>query len=159
MYEFFGGCQTIDELKKRYRALCVRWHPDKPNGDLATMKRINTEYDKRFKYLADLQNGRQDEPTITETPEQFRHIISELIKLDGIVIELVGTWVWVSGETYAYRAALKSLGFKWSRKRARWYWHAGKNRYYSNSKHSYSELCQKYGYARIENNNVAIVRG
>lgn len=35
---------TIEEIKKRYRQLCLIWHPDRQGGDLEAMKRLNEAY-------------------------------------------------------------------------------------------------------------------
>lgn len=45
--------------------------------------------------------------------------------LPGISIELVGCWLWVSGETKTVKDNLKDAGFRWNRKREKWSWHAG----------------------------------
>ncbi len=44
---FFGGCDTLDKLEKRYRALCKTYHPDTEAGDEDTFKRVTEEYEKR----------------------------------------------------------------------------------------------------------------
>lgn len=44
---FFGGCDTLEKLEKRYRALCKTYHPDTEVGDEDTFKRITQEYEKR----------------------------------------------------------------------------------------------------------------
>lgn len=42
---FFRGCDTIDELNKRYRNLAKTFHPDLEAGDEETMKQVNEEYE------------------------------------------------------------------------------------------------------------------
>lgn len=44
---FFGGCDTLDKLEKRHRALCKTYHPDTEAGDEDTFKRVTEEYEKR----------------------------------------------------------------------------------------------------------------
>lgn len=45
MKQFFTGCRTAEEAKKRYRELCREWHPDVSSHPDATevMKAINAE--------------------------------------------------------------------------------------------------------------------
>lgn len=46
-YNFFKGCTTIEQCKKRYHALSRAFHPDTGNGDEEIMKKLNEEYDKK----------------------------------------------------------------------------------------------------------------
>ena len=48
-------------------------------------------------------------------------IISALVNLDGIGIEICGSFIWLSGDTYQWKELLKGLGFKWARKKKRWF--------------------------------------
>lgn len=150
--DYFSTCKTIDELKAEYRKLCKIWHPDMPTGDLQTMQKINAAYDHAFNLLKDLHNGKADrEYTVYETPDQYRTMISRIISLDGLIIEVVGSWIWVSGETKTHKIALKEAGYKWSAKRCKWYWAPGGNkRCWHRSNATYKELCDKYGCTRIE---------
>lgn len=44
--EFFLGCNTEEELNKRYKSLCKVYHPDMPTGEEETFKRLNNEYER-----------------------------------------------------------------------------------------------------------------
>lgn len=49
---YFNGCETLEDLNKRYKSLAKKYHPDMPGGDTETMAKINQEYDRlkaRFK--------------------------------------------------------------------------------------------------------------
>jgi hypothetical protein len=41
--------------------------------------------------------------------------------LSGVTVELCGAWLWVSGDTYPHREALKEQGFRFSHKKRMWY--------------------------------------
>lgn len=43
---FFNGCETEDEIKKRYHQLSKVFHPDSGSGDEETFMHIREEYDK-----------------------------------------------------------------------------------------------------------------
>lgn len=43
---FFRGCNTMEELTKRYRNLTKTFHPDLEAGDEETMKLVNAEYER-----------------------------------------------------------------------------------------------------------------
>lgn len=44
---------------------------------------------------------------------------------NGIKIEICGSWIWVSGNTYANKHRLKDAEFKYSKNKGMWYWHNG----------------------------------
>jgi len=48
-------------------------------------------------------------------------VIDKIINLKGIVIELIGVWLWVSGETKQHRTILKEAGFWFAPKKCMWY--------------------------------------
>ena len=48
---YFENVSTIEELRKRYRELLKKHHPDN-GGDLATMQEINAEYNSLFSILS-----------------------------------------------------------------------------------------------------------
>jgi len=58
------------------------------------MKAVNNEYDELFEALKDIHRTKEGEKytarqETSETPEQFREIIDELMKMDEIVIEII----------------------------------------------------------------------
>ena len=42
---FFTGCTTREQLKKRHRELCKKYHPDK-GGDIEVFKKMQAEYER-----------------------------------------------------------------------------------------------------------------
>lgn len=119
---------TIEDAKKQYLKFCMRWHPDRPNGDLKVMQAINAEWDylKSHNYnIHDSKDGgtytdwNQDMPD--DVTEEFAEIISELVNMDGLDIEICGNWLWVGGSTKEHKEALKGMGMRWASKKHRWY--------------------------------------
>jgi hypothetical protein len=43
------------------------------------------------------------------------------MKLDGITIEIIGCFVWVTGDTKPNKDRLKALGFRWHSTKNMWY--------------------------------------
>jgi len=121
--KYFNNPQTLEELKKQYRALAQKHHPDS-GGNADTMKEINNEYDKLFPRLKNVHKNKDGE-TYTkenaETVDQFKDLITQLMKMDNIVIEVIGCFVWVTGETKPHKEQLKELRFKWHSKKSAWY--------------------------------------
>ena len=115
---YFEKVATIDELKKAYRKLAFKHHPDK-GGDEATMKAVNAEYEQLFKELNIAGTTGESKYNLNDG---FREMIDKIINLDGLEIEICGLWVWVSGNTREHKDALKEAGFYWASKKKMWYW-------------------------------------
>ncbi len=114
---------TCEELKSLYRKLAMANHPD-TGGDAEAMKAINDEYEYLFSRLKNIHANAQGEKYTStgsretqETPEQFIEIIDRLIRFEEIKIEIIGAFIWVSGNTKVYKEELKEMGFKWHSKK------------------------------------------
>jgi hypothetical protein len=115
---FFAGCESLEQLKKRYKELILKHHPD-VGGDNATMARINGEYETEFKRLQKVSKNKAEQ---NEGINEYREIIVKLLKLSGITIEICGAWLWVSGNTKPHKEVFKALKCMWSPKKTMWYW-------------------------------------
>lgn len=157
--KYFTGCTTLDALKHEYRRLCMIHHPDR-GGDTATMAAINQEYDEAFRRL---QSGRTTAQQTAETseaeeaPEAFRVVISRLVILTGINIEICGSWVWVTGNTYPNRDALKAAGLRYSKGKAAWYWKPEGSHSKARRNYSMDEIRQLHGSERIKTRSAAVL--
>jgi len=90
------------------------------------MKAVNSEYDELFEILKAIPRTKDGtvytaKNTTAETAKQFKDLISELIKMDNIVIEIIDCFVWVTGSTKDYKEQLKELKFRWHNKKLAWY--------------------------------------
>ena len=48
-YIYFQNVDSVEELKKQYKTLAFKYHPDREGGSVAAMQRINAEYDELLK--------------------------------------------------------------------------------------------------------------
>ena len=144
--KYFTNINTLDELKAAYRRLSMKHHPDR-GGDTATMQEINAEHDELFERLKKQHNASADEfHQTTETPEEFREIIELLLKLEGLTVELCGSWLWIGGDTRQHKETLKAAGCRWSNNKRLWYWHhAEEGRKWRRGKATMSDIRTKYG--------------
>ncbi len=120
--KYFNECNTIDEVKSLYKKLAMDNHPDR-GGDTATMQAINTEYAFACARIAK-GAGLSDEEADTEIKlsEEYRQVIEQLANLPGIVIEIVGNWIWVTGNTRPVKEELKATGLFYAHKKVAWYY-------------------------------------
>jgi DnaJ-class molecular chaperone len=110
----------MEELKKAYKTLAKQFHPDL-NRDKDTtkiMQDINNEYDNLFAQLKDVKTDKEGHTDSFN----YRDVVNNIVKFDAITIDIIGSWIWVYGETYSIKETLKSLGFKWSGSNKKWYW-------------------------------------
>lgn len=145
--------RTLEELKKQYRTLAMKHHPD-CGGSTADMQSINAEYDVLFAKLKDIHtaaDGSTYTATTTETSEQFKNIINRLIVLEGINIEIIGSWVWVTGNTYNYKEQIKAIGFRWANSKKAWYYHTDEYRKTSRKTFTLEQIRELYGSQTITN--------
>lgn len=149
-FEFFANCKNVFEVKKLFKKLVLKHHPDQ-GGCLQTMKRLNNEYQIALKSF----DGVQLEDKIYNYKEkeenELMNIINELQKYRGLEIDLIGYWIWISGDTKPIKENLKSLGCKWHSKRKIWFYKPleWKSRHY-NSKSDLAGLAAKYGSSRFD---------
>ncbi len=143
--------RTLEELKKAYHRLCLKLHPDVGGSD-AEMKSLNAEYEELFERVKNIhvnKDGETYERETDETPQEFQWLIAELLKLDGVEIEIIGCFVWVSGDTKPHKERLKELGFKWHRKKCCWYKSPDGYRRWGKGEYTMDEIRGMYASVRI----------
>lgn len=114
--KWFNGVNTIEELRKCYRELLKKHHPDN-GGRLEDMQEINREYDLIFAELRRYTCEKDDSSNEEEKAqnEAFKAVLNEIIVFN-MEIEIIGSWIWCFN-CYAYKERLKELGFKWAAKK------------------------------------------
>jgi hypothetical protein len=141
---FFNECTTIEEVKNTYKTLAKMYHPDL-GGDTATMQALNTEYAFACAKIAK-GGGLTDEAVETEIimSEAYRDAIEKIVHLEGIIIEAVGTWIWVTGNTRPVKDTLKGAKFFFASKKVAWYFRADEFKTRGSGK-SLDQIKAKYG--------------
>ena len=140
---------TLEELKSAYRKLAFQHHPDR-GGNLVAMQAVNNEYDELFPKLKDIHKNREGETytaktASTETADQFKDLIAELMRMSDIVIEIIGCFVWVTGDTKPHREQLKALKFQWHSKKSAWYLKPEDYKRRSRKEYDLEEIRNMYG--------------
>ena len=125
-YIYFQDVQTVEELKRQYKTLAFKYHPDREGGSVSAMQRINAEYDELLKAVrnvhktADGKTYTKKEESRADVPDRFKEIINAIIGFH-CKIEICGLWIWVFN-AYPYRRQLKELGFFCCSKKQAWAW-------------------------------------
>ncbi len=154
--KWFNNPETLEDLKKQYKRLAFQNHPDR-GGKTSDMQEINAEYEDLFSRLKDVHKNAQGEfytarTATTETATEFMDIIEKLIRMDGIEIEVCGSWLWVTGDTRRHKEDLKALKFRWSSNKGAWYFHRDGYKKRSNKSLTLDEIRDYYGSEKIEKN-------
>ena len=153
MLKWFINCKSIEDVKRTYRELCKQYHPDLNKVDTTeTMKQINAEYETAFNRFKNIHESADDNTKTytsntetTETAAEFMEIINSLIKCEGLEIDLVGRWIWLTGNTFSYKDIIKGLGFRWANKKKAWYYHKDEDRSHNRKEMSLDEIKKLHG--------------
>lgn len=142
--KYFKDCKTLEEVKSLYKKLAMENHPDR-GGDTATMQSINQEY--AFACAFVLKSGGFTDAETDQhikLSEEYRKVIEHIIHLPGVTIEVVGHWIWVTGNTYAVRKELKHAGLFFASKKHAWYYRSDAFKT-KGGKKTLDEIRDKYG--------------
>jgi hypothetical protein len=143
--KFFNACSTIDEVRKLYRNLAKENHPD-AGGSTAVMQEINNEY--AFASAKLLKGENLTDVQIEEEirfSKEYQEVIEKIGNLPEIIIELVGRWIWVSGNTEDVKTQLKAAGLWWAPKKKMWYYRSEDFKVRHGGKKSMEEIRTTYG--------------
>ena len=151
---YFENARTLEDVKQLYKKLARELHPDCNPGrnTTAEFQQMQQQFEEAFKRLKNVhmnKDGETYEKETEETPEQYAGIINALLKLDGLMIELCGSWLWITGNTKEHHEAIKALGFKWSKNKAAWYFHFEPYRKHSKKSVDLDTIRSMYGSQRF----------
>jgi len=152
--QFFKGFNVnLKTVKARFKDLCFIHHPD-IGGDVEMMKLINLEYEFIVKNcLFDFISENEERFYNVNYEMQYPDIIAQLIKLSGIVVEIVGNWLWISGNTKTHKDTLKVIGCRFAPKKFMWYFRPEDFKMSKNKKpKNMRDIYDKYGCERIIQN-------
>lgn len=155
MLKYFENVKTYEEVKKRYCELAKKLHPDN-NGNTKDFQEMQNEFLVVFEKVKNIHlknDGTIYTKENSEQPEEYLKIINELLKINDLIIDILGSWIWVSGNTKENKEKLKSLNFKYSGLKKCWYWHKGKYKRGTNGSDNLEELKEKYNHNVFYSNN------
>ncbi len=155
--KWFEAINSLDELRKLYRKLVARYHPDN-GGEEGAIKEINAEYEVLFKKLKNDFEHQDSYKDATDKQKQqydwqkdikIRETVMQLSKFKDIKVEVIGVWIWVSN-CYAYRKELKELGFRFAGQKQMWYLHFDDFHRFGSKAASMDYIRKKYGSVEVK---------
>ena len=131
-------------LKQAYMKACSKYHPDKNAGGLEMMKAVNVAY-AFLKTLTDADETTETEGTGIDFGEAMNNAINAVLDLNGVLIEICGNWIWLSGDTRTHKDAIKAAGFYWASKKMMWYFRPADYKSSSRGGYSIDDIREKFG--------------
>jgi|694.fasta_scaffold19382_4 hypothetical protein len=153
MAKFFDltKINSLDELKKQYHSLALKYHPDREGGSTELFQALQLEFETLTdNYLKNQKFTASDAKNEIIIDETIKAIIMELMEFETIKIELVGTWIWISGNTYPIKDVLKKLNFKFAPVKKMWYLNTTGEKIRSKGDKTIDQIRNKYGSTEIK---------
>ena len=142
--------KDLDGLKKQYLKLAKKYHPD-AGGTTIQFQELQKEYEKLLNNLlkgSSLSDEQKKNEIVID--EAIREVINQLVNLESINIELIGKWLWISGNTYPVRNTLKNAGLIFIKKDDKPYWVYKGVESAGRGKLTMDEIKNKYGVTKID---------
>ena len=135
----FFGCTSTGEVQLRFDELSKVF-----NGQDEMLKTIKAEYSTLMSVLSDSNPVEAVKEEATTLAEIIKNL-QEKVNPEGLKLEIVGKWLWLSGATFAVKEALKELGFRYSPDKKSWYWRSDEDRSTNEKPIPLEMIREKYG--------------
>lgn len=140
---YFSEIKTMEELRKNYKNLVFTLHPDK-GGNEEEFKKMAQEYNGLLNKIMKGENS-DIKNDLDDFIESLKKAYNNIKNLKEINIELIGDWLWISGNTKLHKEKLKEEGFKWAIKKQMWYLNDGSYKRRSKKEKSINDIRKTYG--------------
>ncbi len=138
------------ETKAAYRKMSLQYHPDICAGGEHMQKMINNAYEVLKDFQGSIGSGQS-----SELSQVMADTLSALVHIEGLDLEICGSWLWVGGNTYPNRSALTAAGLRFSGSKKRFYLNpdkksGGKKKWYGKSR-TMDQIRQAHGSRKVSN--------
>jgi len=138
---------TQTEIKKAFKAASLKFHPDRNPAGAQMMIAINAAYET----LKDLGESVEAKSDFSQTnyAEELNEVLNSLLVLEGLIIEVCGNWIWISGDTKQHSKRLGKkeggLGCFYASKKKMWYFRPDEYKSSSRKSTSMDDIRATYG--------------
>lgn len=132
---FFAGIQGQDAIKKHFYKLVKQHHPD-AGGCHETMVEINSQYQDAMRGIYREERDSESVEWWMEQEGLLFDKVVEFLRIPGLEVELMGVWLWITGETKPNKEKIKELGGRWAKDKKAWYWRSPEHSYRRKNKPS-----------------------
>ena len=119
---YFANIENINDLRTQYKKHCLQFHPDKPSGDIDLFKAMQSEYEAILKKMSSNESLSENPAFNFDDEKDLFERFQAIMGIEDLIIELCGSWLWVSGNTKANRDTLKGNNFRYAAKKKMWYY-------------------------------------
>jgi hypothetical protein len=153
MIYYFAESKTKEQATEFFKHLAKIHHPAK-GGKPETWAAINAQFlaYKEPEPQPEPQAAQEEPATQKEVPECVIHAAKLAKEVDSaLTVEIVGKWVWVTGDTKQHWPSLKAIGFYYSAKKESCYYHDPKEKFKKRTKRlvPHEEVIKKYGVQQL----------
>jgi hypothetical protein len=117
------GGNNKEDLQSAWRLLAKKYHPDINPDGLEIMKAVNAAYNLLMENINKWSIRSFTDDGSPSIDEALAAIYAKIRHLPDISLEVCGSWLWVTGNTYPVREPIKAAGLKFSSNKKAWYWH------------------------------------
>lgn len=116
------------------------------------MKQIVNEYEIIFAYVSAHPRNKADqtENAKHDINDGFREVLEQIIHLN-VDIEICGSWLWITGDTYSVKSILSQAGLKWRSKKKAWSWAPADYIFKKHKEFSLDKIRETFGSIKVNN--------
>lgn len=163
MFKYFNSCKTAEEVKATFKELAKKLHPDN-GGNAEAFKTMMSEYTeawKRYKNVHKTAEGEtyEKETATDEEGKIYSDIILACMNFTDVKIEIIGSWIWLSGNTKLFANEIKELGFFWSKNKKAWYYNGSEKKSRRRGRYNMDQLRNMWDTEEVKSKTSAKIAG